>query len=164
MAVRPAERRLGMMTPWAPAHSAVRRMAPRLWGSEISSHTTSSAGSPFAAAAESSDCTDTYSRIAARAMTPWWAWVRLMPSSLRRSASTTTMPFSRAREAMWPRVLSVSPLARYILSIFSPERSASITALRPSMIPSASAWSRGRCLLFSLIVRPHVDRICKWYT
>ena len=26
----PALRRLGMITPWAPAHSAVRMMAPRL--------------------------------------------------------------------------------------------------------------------------------------
>ena len=41
-----------------------------------------------------------------------WEWVRLMASSFRRSASTTTTPASRAREAIWPRVLSVSPLAR----------------------------------------------------
>ena len=41
-----------------------------------------------------------------------WEWVRLMPSSFRRSASTTTMPWARALEAMWPKVLSVSPLAR----------------------------------------------------
>ena len=70
MAVRPALRRLGMMTPWAPAHSAVRRMAPKLWGSEISSQTTSSGGSPLAAAASSRLCTVTYSRTAASAMTP----------------------------------------------------------------------------------------------
>ena len=112
MAVSPAERRLGMMSPWAPAHSAVRRMAPRLWGSDISSHTTSRGGSPLAAAASRMLWTLTYSRTAARAMTPWWEWVRLMASSFRRSASTTTTPASRAREAIWPRVLSVSPLAR----------------------------------------------------
>ena len=111
MAVRPALRRLGITTPWAPAHSAVRRIAPRLWGSEISSHTTSSGASPFSAAAARMLSTVTYSRTAARAMTPWWAWVRLMLSSFRRSASTTTMPASRALEAMCPSVLSVSPLA-----------------------------------------------------
>ena len=38
MAVRPALRRLGMMTPWAPAHSAVRRMAPRLWVGYLVAH------------------------------------------------------------------------------------------------------------------------------
>ena len=67
-------------------------------------------------ALSAADCricsTVAYSRTAARAMTPWWAWVRLMASSFRRSASTTTTPASRAREAIWPRVLSVSPLAR----------------------------------------------------
>ncbi len=31
--VRPAARRSGMITPCAPAHSPVRIMAPRLWGS-----------------------------------------------------------------------------------------------------------------------------------
>ena len=35
--VNPTERRLGIITPWAPAHSAERRMAPRLWGSFSSS-------------------------------------------------------------------------------------------------------------------------------
>ena len=50
-------------------------------------------------------------RTAATAITPWWLLVRLMPSSLRRSASVTTMPVPRAVEAMWPRVASVSPRA-----------------------------------------------------
>ena len=79
------------------------------------------------------------SRTAASAMTPWWEWVRLMPSSFRRSASTTTMPFSRAAEAMCPRVGSVSPFMRKILSMATPARRASVTALRPSMTPSFSA-------------------------
>ena len=48
----------------------------------------------------------------ARAMTPWWEWVRLMASSFRRSASTTTTPAARALEAICPRVLSVSPFWR----------------------------------------------------
>ena len=52
------------------------------------------------------------SRTAARAITPWWEWVRLMPSSLRRSHSTTTTPLERAVEAMCPRAASVSPRAR----------------------------------------------------
>ena len=38
MAVSPAERRFGDDDAVRPAHSAVRRMAPRLCGSEISSH------------------------------------------------------------------------------------------------------------------------------
>ena len=71
-------------------------------------------------------------------MTPWWEWVRLMPSSLRRSASTTTTPFSRAAEAMWPRAESVSPFIKKILSMATPARRASMTALRPSMTPSFS--------------------------
>ena len=50
-AVRPAERRLGIITPWAPAHSAVRITAPRLWGSESSSQTTTRGGSPRSRAA-----------------------------------------------------------------------------------------------------------------
>ena len=110
-AVSPAERRLGMMTPWAPAHSAVRITAPRLWGSDSSSHTTIRGGSPFSRAMDRMSSTVAYSRTAATAMTPWWAWVRLMASSLRRSDSTTTMPLPRAVEAMWPREASVSPLA-----------------------------------------------------
>ena len=60
--------------------------APRLWGSESSSHTTIRGGSPFSRAAFRMSSTLAYSRTAARAMTPWWEWVRLMPSSLRRSA------------------------------------------------------------------------------
>ena len=39
-AVRPTLRRLGMMTPCAPAHSAVRMIAPRLCGSDSSSQMT----------------------------------------------------------------------------------------------------------------------------
>lgn len=46
---------------------------------------------------------------------------------------------ARAVEAMWPSVLSVSPFWMKILSMVVPARSASITALRPSMMPSASA-------------------------
>ena len=111
MAVSPAERRLGMITPWAPAHSAVRITAPRLWGSDSSSHTTRRGGSPFSRAALSRSSTSAYSRTAAMAITPWWLLVRLMPSSFRRSASVTTTPFPRAVEAMWPRVASVSPRA-----------------------------------------------------
>ena len=60
---------VGSETAWG-AYSAVRRMAPKLWGSEISSQTTSSGGSPLAAAASSRLCTVTYSRTAASAMTP----------------------------------------------------------------------------------------------
>ena len=41
-----------------------------------------------------------------------WEWVRLMPSSLRRSHSTTTTPLERAVEAMCPSAASVSPRAR----------------------------------------------------
>ena len=98
-----------MMTPWAPAASAVRITAPRLWGSLSSSHTTMRGFSPFSRAAFRISSTLAYSRTAARAMTPWWEWVRLIPSSFRRSASTTTIPFSRAAEAIWPRAESVSP-------------------------------------------------------
>ena len=100
-----------MMTPWAPAHSAVRITAPRLWGSLSSSHTTIRGGSPLSRAALRMSSTLAYSRTAATAMTPWWLLVRLMPSSLRRSASVTTIPLFRAVEAMWPRVASVSPRA-----------------------------------------------------
>ena len=78
MAVSPALRRLGMMTPCAPAHSAVRMMAPRLCGSLISSHTTSRGASPRSRAAERMSSTLAYSRTAARAMTPWCAFVALM--------------------------------------------------------------------------------------
>ena len=77
-AVRPTLRRLGMMTPCAPAHSAVRMMAPRLCGSLISSHTTSRGASPRSRAAERMSSTLAYSRTAARAMTPWCAFVALM--------------------------------------------------------------------------------------
>ena len=98
-----------MMTPWAPAASAVRMTAPKLWGSLSSSHTTIRGASPFSRAMFRMSSTLAYSRAAATAITPWWEWVRLMPSSFRRSASTTTTPFSRAVEAMWPRVASVSP-------------------------------------------------------
>ena len=70
MAVSPAERRLGMMMPWAPAHSAVRMTAPRLWGSESSSHTTTRGGSPFSRAALRIASTVAYARTAAMAMTP----------------------------------------------------------------------------------------------
>lgn len=78
-------------------------------------------------------------RTAAWAMTPWWEWVRLIKSSFFRSHSTTTMPLSRAAAAMWARAESVSPRARKILSMGVPARRASVTALRPSMMPSASA-------------------------
>ena len=87
---------------------------------------------------------ETYSRTAATAMTPWWAWVRLMPSSLRLSASATTMPRLRAVEAMWPRAVSTSPFIIKILSMLVPALRASMTALRPSMMPSAGASSRSR--------------------
>lgn len=50
MAVRPALRRLGMTTPWAPAHSAVRMTAPRLWGSDSSSQRTIRGASPCSSA------------------------------------------------------------------------------------------------------------------
>lgn len=82
-------------------------------------------------------------RTAAWAMTPWWEWVRLIKSSFFRSHSTTTMPLSRAAAAMWARAESVSPRARKILSMGVPARRASVTALRPSMMPSASAWGAG---------------------
>ena len=127
-----------MITPWAPAASAVRITAPRLWGSLSSSHTTMRGGSPFSRAMFRMSSTLAYSRTAAWAMTPWWEWVRLILSSLRRSASTTTMPFSRAAEAICPRAASCSPFSRKILSMATPARSASMTALRPSMIPSFS--------------------------
>ena len=70
VAVSPALRRFGITTPWAPAHSAVRIIAPRLWGSEISSHTTMRGFSPLSAALFKICSTLTYSRTAARAMTP----------------------------------------------------------------------------------------------
>ncbi len=41
----------GMMTPCAPAHSAVRMIAPRLCGSDSSSQMTSRGASPFSCAA-----------------------------------------------------------------------------------------------------------------
>ena len=66
----------------------------------------------MARAASRMSSTLAYSRTAARAITPWWEWVRLMPSSLRRSHSTTTTPLERAVEAMCPRAASVSPRAR----------------------------------------------------
>ena len=69
-AVTPALRCLGMITPWAPAHSAVRMMAPRLWGSEISSQTTTRGASPFSRARARISDTEAYSRTAATAMTP----------------------------------------------------------------------------------------------
>ena len=45
-AVSPTLLRLGITTPWAPAHSAVRKMAPRLLGSVNSSHKMMSGASP----------------------------------------------------------------------------------------------------------------------
>ena len=111
MAVSPALRRLGMMTPWAPAHSAVRRIAPRLWGSDISSHTTSSGASPLSAA----DLQD----LLHRGVFPHGGQrdhplvgvgaahvVQLPPVGLHHHDAR-----GRALEAMCPRVLSVSPLA-----------------------------------------------------
>ena len=49
-AVTEALRRLGIITPWAPAHSALRMIAPRLWGSDSSSQITISGVSPRSAA------------------------------------------------------------------------------------------------------------------
>ena len=137
-AVSPAARRLGMMTPWTPAHSAVRKIAPRLCGSAISSHTTMNGSSPRSAARSRISSMEAYSRIAACAMMPWCAPVALRESSLRRSHSVTTMPFSRALARMRARVRSVSPRATKILSIVRPARIASATALRPSIRSSLS--------------------------
>ena len=50
IAVSPALLRFGMITPWAPAHSAERMIAPRLWLSVISSQTITNGSSPSAAA------------------------------------------------------------------------------------------------------------------
>ena len=52
------------------ALAAVRIIAPRLWGSEISSHTTSSGASPRSAAIRRISSTVEYSRTEARAITP----------------------------------------------------------------------------------------------
>ena len=43
---RPAARRSGKITPWAPAHSAERMIAPRLCGSVTPSRMTMNASSP----------------------------------------------------------------------------------------------------------------------
>ena len=91
-----------------------------------------------------------YSAAAATAMTPWWAPVVLMASSFRRSASTTTVPAFLAWAARRLKVRSVSPLAMYSLSTARPARRASVTALRPSIIPSVSRSS-------SLTARPSFD-------
>ena len=48
-----AEPRAGITTPCAPSTSALRTIAPRLWGSVMPSSSTSSAGSPAAVAAAS---------------------------------------------------------------------------------------------------------------
>ena len=52
------------------ALAAVRMTAPRLWGSDSSSHTTIRGASPFSRAALRMSSTVAYSRTAASAMTP----------------------------------------------------------------------------------------------
>ena len=155
MAVRPALRRLGMMTPWAPAHSAVRMMAPRLWGSSSSSQRTKKGGSPRSWASWNKSSTVAYSFTAATATTPWWLAPPQRWSSLRGSASLMAAPAALALATRAERAPERSPRWMYRLSMVRPARRASLTALRPAMMSaprgSCSGWRFSRSF-------------CKWAT
>src|SRR5690606_1351814 len=69
--VRPAARRFGMITPWAPAASAVRRMEPKLWGSSIPSRRMKKGASSRSSARRKRSSSRAYLYAAASAATPW---------------------------------------------------------------------------------------------
>ena len=131
-----------MMTPWAPAHSAVRITAPRLWGSESSSQTTERGGSPLSRAG--------LEEVLHRGVFPhgghghdaWWAWVRLMASACGGPPPPARPPAAGPGWPGWRRGRSTSPLRTKTLSMGGAGRRASATALRPSMIPSAPGSGR----------------------
>ena len=143
------------MTPWAPAHSAVRMMAPRLWGSSSSSQRTKKGGSPRSWASWNKSSTVAYSFTAATATTPWWLAPPQRWSSLRGSASLMAAPAALALATRAERAPERSPRWMYRLSMVRPARRASLTALRPAMMSaprgSCSGWRFSRSF-------------CKWAT
>ena len=68
--VSPAACLFGMITPCAPARLAVRIIAPRLWGSSISSRRKMKGASPFSFALFKISSTVDYSYAATCAITP----------------------------------------------------------------------------------------------
>ena len=95
-AVSPTLRRFGITTPCAPAHSAVRMIAPRLCGSAISSQTIRNGGSPRLSASAKISSVSENACTAATAAMPWWFSPPHIASSFRASTSLTATPASFA--------------------------------------------------------------------
>ena len=136
-AVSPAARRLGMMTPWTPAHSAVRKIAPRLCGSAISSHDDERILAPLGG---------TLQNILDGGVL---AHCRLRDDALVRTRGAERIELAPVAlgddDAVFPRLgenarkgaVGVAA-GNEILSIVRPARIASATALRPSIRSSLS--------------------------
>ena len=137
-----------MTTPCAPAHSAVLRIAPRLCGSAISSHTRINGGSFRLSASAKISSTSENACTAAMAMTPWWFSPPHMPSSLRESTSFTGMPACFAMRRMDDTEPFFSPRRTRMLSMGLPALSASVMALRPAMTSLSLSFSMNKPIPF----------------
>jgi len=132
-AVTPAARWRGSTTPVTPAHSADRRMAPKLPGSVTPSSSSRNGSRPEASgwSRSSSSCS---MRGWARASTPWGASVRATDSNLDRDTSRMVTLASSARSMMSSRIGagSRSPAIRTSRVRRVPASNSSRTACRPS--------------------------------
>ena len=135
---REALRRFGIITPCAPAASAVLITAPRLCVSSTPSQIIINGFSFFSAALFKISSTVEYSCAAAERATPWCTPPPHIKSSFFESTSLMTAPFSRAIEINLLTAGFCSPRWTNRRSISRPDLIASNTAFLPII---KSFWS-----------------------